>query len=838
MARIPDRADIVVIGAGIVGNSVVRHLADHGWRNIALVDKGPLPDPGGSTGHASNFVFPVDHSKQITMLTLDSMQQYADLDALITCGGIEVARTVERVQEFHRRMSSAKSWGVDAEILDPAEIATLVPYCDAEQLLAGFYTPSGAIVDPITAGEKMRALAEATGAVTVCPQTLVTGIDVDGGRVRRVRTDAGEIETETVVVACGVWSPQIAAMAGASIPLSPAVHQMIDVGPIPQLQDSGGWIDFPLLRDIDNMMYERQRGANLEIGSYAHRPILHRPEEIPAIGASDQASPTSFPFTAEDFDLQYRQARDLFPSLFTGEAPTTSAINGLLSLTPDGGPLIGQTPEVAGLWSAAAVWIKEGAGVGRMLAEWITDGAPQVDPHSLDVARFYPHARTRSYVAARSAEGFPKIYGIVHPREQWVTHRPMRTSPFYPQEQQLGATFFESGGWERPQWYESNDSLLERYAGQVTTREAEWDGRWWSATIEAEHLAMRESAAMIDLSAFAIFDVSGPGALDFLQTMAMASVDRPVGRIIYTPLLTPAGGFHSDLTIVRRGPQRFWVITGGADGSRDLTWLLGHLPDDGSVHLSDMTSATCTVGLWGPKTREILSPLAESDLSDAAFGFGRSQRVVLDGVPTLMLRISYVGDLGWEIHAPAEQGLRLWHSVAEAGRPYGLVPAGIGVYGTTGRLEKAHRLMGAELSGEYNPVEADLALPKVKSADFIGKEAYVAAREEGPAATLCTLTVIDHHDKDGVRRYMTGHEPILTASGESLVDARGRRSYVTSAGPAPSLGRYLLLAYLPPSYAVQGQELQVEYLGSRFPVSVLAVGRAAPFDPEMTRVKA
>lgn len=838
MARTPDRADIVVIGAGIVGNSVVRHLAEHGWRNIVLVDKGPLPDPGGSTGHASNFVFPVDHSRQITQLTVDSMEQYADLGALITCGGIEVARTPERVQEFHRRMSSATAWGVEAELIGPKGIARLVPECATDQLLAGFHTPSGAIVDPILAGERMRSRAQELDALTVCAGTLVTGIDVTDGRVRRVRTDAGDIDTETVVVACGVWSAQIAALAGAGIPLTPAVHQMIDVGPIPRLEASGGWIDFPLVRDIDMMMYERQRGPNLEIGSYAHRPILHRAGEIPPVEAN-RPSPTSFPFTAGDFETQLRQARELFPTLLGDpDLPMVSAINGLLSLTPDGAPLIGQAPEVAGLWSAAAVWIKEGAGVGRMLAEWITSGSTEIDPHPVDVARFYPYARTSAHVRARAAEGFPKIYGIVHPREQWSSRRPIRTSPFHPLERDLGAQFVEGGGWERPQWYESNTSLLERYGDRIPARAAEWDGRWWSRTIEAEHLAMRESAAMIDLSAFAVFDVTGPGALDHLQHVAMASVDRPVGRVVYTPLLTPAGGFHSDLTIVRRAEQDFRVITGGADGARDLAWLRAHLPEDGSVHLGDVTSGVCTVGVWGPRAREVLAPMTDADLGDDAFPFGTARDVVLDGVPTSMLRISYVGDLGWEIHAPADQGRHLWTSLAEAGRPHGMIPAGIGVYGTTGRLEKAHRLMGAELSAEYDPVEAGLALPKVKDADFVGKAAYLAARDEGPAAVLCTLTVDDHRDRDGIERFMTGHEPVLTTTGDPLVDARGRRSYVTSAGPAPSLGRYLLLAYLPTTHAEHGQALQVEYLGSRFPVSVLAVGRTAPFDPEMTRVRA
>ena len=834
MAQVPDRADVVVIGAGVVGSSVVSHLADHGWRNVVLLDKGPLPDPGGSTGHASNFVFPVDHSKEITDLTVDSMRQYAELGVLTQCGGIEVARSEERAQELRRRMTSARAWGVEAELLTPRQIKDLVPHCHTDLLLSGFHTPTGAIVDPVRAGELMRDHAEELGALTVCAETEVLDLEVTSGRMRGVLTDRGSIETEIVVVACGVWSPQLAAMAGARIPLTPAVHQMIDVGPIPELAASAEWISFPLVRDMDCLMYERQRGPNLEIGSYAHRPILHTPAEIPPVGAPGQDSPTSFPFTPEDFAPQLRQAQELFPRLLGGPTPQPhKALNGLLSLTPDGGPLLGETPEVGGLWSAAAVWIKEAPSVGRMIAQWLTEGATEIDLHSADISRFYPHARTDTHVRARTAEGFGKIYGITHPREQWLSNRPLRTSPFHPRTTDLGAVYFEAGGWERPQWYESNAHLVQEYAGQISHREAEWDARWWSPIIEAEHLAMRDRVAMIDVSAFAVFDVSGPGALDYLQRMAMAQVDRPVGRVVYTPLLDPRGGFRSDLTIVRRGEQDFRVITGGADGARDLAWFRAHLPADSSVHLADMTSAVCTVGVWGPRARDLVAAVTDEDVSDAAFAFGTAREVVLGGLPVSMLRISYVGDLGWEIHAPAEHGLRLWDLLWEAGQELGVVAAGIGVYGSTGRLEKAHRLMGAELTGEYDPVEAGLALPKVKSPDFIGKAAYLQAREREPVATLCTLALAPE-----VQRFMTGNEPVLTRDEEPIVDGAGRRSYVTSAGPGPSLGRYLLLAYLPPAHAVVGEELQVEYLGERYPVTVLTVGRTAPFDPDLARVKA
>jgi glycine cleavage system aminomethyltransferase T/glycine/D-amino acid oxidase-like deaminating enzyme len=839
MANLPDRADVVVIGAGIVGNAVVAHLAEKGWRGIVQVDKGPLPDPGGSTGHASNFIFPVDHGKELTMLTLDSMRQYEKLGVQTTSGGIEVARTPERVEELRRRMASAKSWGVDAELITPDEVAEHVPFLDPDRILAGFYTPSVAVVDSLQAGALFRQAAQDLGALTVSANTEVLGIDVERGRVRRVRTDQGDIETETVVVACGVWSPRIAAMAGATIPLTPAVHQMIDVGPIPMLEETRTEIAFPIIRDMDTFMYERQNGGDLEIGSYAHRPILYDADEIPSLGEA-LLSPTQLPLTQDDFDPQMEQALELFPDALTVPgAGVRHGINGLLSLTPDGGPLLGETVEVRGMWSAAAVWIKEGPGVGRLLAEWMTDGEPEIDPHSSDIARFYPHERTRAHIRARANEHFNKTYGIVHPREQWASDRPMRLSPFYAREQALAAEFFEVGGWERPQWYASNAPLLEEYGGRIEERPNEWDARWWSPIINAEHLAMRDRVAMIDLTAFAIFDVRGPGAVSYLNRMAVAQVDRPVGRIVYTPILSYGGGFRSDLTIVRLGDEHFRIITGGADGPRDAKWFTSHLPDDGSVHFADVTSAYCTLGVWGPRARDLVASITDDDVSNDGFPFGAARHVSLGSVTALLVRISYVGDLGWEIHAPMEQGQRLWDTVWEAGEPLGLVPAGIGVYGTTGRLEKGYRLMGAELELEYTPVEAGLERAKVKGEDFIGKEAYLRAKEETePAATLCILTVDDHSSKDGIPRFMSGNEPITTPDGRRIVDRKGRPSYVTSAGAGPSVGKYLLMAYLPPEHAEEGTALAVEYMHERYPVTVAVAGRAPLFDPDDSRMKA
>ena len=835
MSTTPDNADVVVIGAGIVGNCIVGHLAQHGWSNIVQIDKGPLPDPGGSTGHASNFIFPVDHGKEFALLTLDSQQQYQEMGVQTTCGGIEVARTPERVHELHRRMSSATAWGVESSLLTPEQVKEMVPFINEKIVLAGFYTPSVSVVDSLRAGTIMRERAQRLGALTSLANTEVLDIETADGRVTRVRTDRGDIETPNVVIACGVWSPRLAAMAGATIPLAPAVHQMIDVGPIPELLDTRAEIAFPIVRDMDTLMYERQNGGDMEVGSYAHRPILHRADDIPSIEES-QLSPTQLPFTQADFDQQMEDALELFPDALTVEgAGVRHAINGLLSLTPDGNPILGETIEVKGLWSAAAVWIKEGPGVGKAIAEWMTHGEPEIDLHGADVARFYPHQRTVAHVEARTAEGFNKTYGIVHPREQWESGRPARVSPFYARQKELGAVFFEAAGWERPQWYESNAGLLDQY--DVERRQHEWDARWWSPIINAEHLAMRDRVAMIDLTAFALFDVVGPGALDFMQRMTVSQMDRPVGRIMYTPVLTPNGGFRSDLTVVRLGDDHFRIITGGADGPRDHKWFTDHLPADGSAQLVDVTSAYCTLGVWGPRARDVVASLTEDDVSTEGFGYGTAREITLGTIPLLAVRISYVGDSGWELHAPMDRGLALWDAVWEAGQQFGIVPAGIGVYGTTGRLEKGYRLMGAELESEYNPVEAGLALPKVKRADFIGREAYLKARDEDPAAILCTLTVDDHMSSEGIERYMSGVEPIVTRDGEQIVDVKGRPSYVTSAGSGPSLGKYLLMAYLPPEYAQEGTQLAVKYINELYPVTVAVAGRTPLFDPDDERMK-
>ncbi|MFC6285395.1 FAD-dependent oxidoreductase [Nocardioides sp. GCM10027113] len=846
MATVPSTAQVVVIGAGIVGNSLVHHLARLGWRDIVQIDKGPLPNPGGSTGHASNFIFPVDHSREITDLTLDSVRQYEEMGVFTRSGGFEIARTEERMEELRRRMSSARAWGIEAHLVEPDFVKEKVPFIETDQFIGAFWTPSVGVVDSLRAGTIMRERAFEAGALTTVPNVEVLGLDTeerpDGRRrITRVRTSAGDIETGAVVIACGVWSPKIGDMAGVSIPLTPAVHQMISVGPCAQLAEREGEISFPIIRDMDSFCYERQHGADMEVGSYAHRAILHEPEDIPSIEQA-KLSPTEMPFTSDDFDPQLETAYELMPELLGAEgAEMRYAINGLLSLTCDGSPILGESA-VKGLWTAAAVWIKEGPGVGRAVAEWMTQGWSEIDVSHSDIARFHQHQMRREHTRLRTTESFIKTYGIIHPSEQYESDRDQRLAPMHESQKKLGAFFYETAGWERPHWYESNAGLLEEYGDRVMPREHEWDSRWWSPIINAEHLRMREAAGVIDLTAFAIFDIEGPDALDSVQRTCVAQCDVAVGKVVYTPVLDARGGFRSDLTVMRLAEDRFRVVTGGAHGMADRQWFADHLPEDGRTTLTDRTDEVSTIGLWGPRARDILSGLTDADVSDGGFGFLTCREVTVRGasgrdLTVLASRISYVGELGWELYVAMGDAADLWETLLEAGASHGAVPVGIGVYGTTGRIEKGYRAFGFELDSERTIVEAGMQRPKVKTADFTGREAYLRQREEAPRTVLCTMTVDDHTSADGTKRYMLGGEPIVRRDGSTLTDGHGHHPYVTTAGSAPSLGKHVLMAYLPPEEAMVGNELAVSYMEQLYPVTIGSVDATPLLDPANERIR-
>ena len=838
MSELPTRANVVVIGAGIVGSCLVGHLARLGWTDLVLLEKGPLPNPGGSTGHASNFIFPVDHNKEMALLGEQSANQYRDMQLSVDSGGIEVARTADRMHELARRMTSARAWGIEAHLLTPAEVVELVPFVNEEVILGGFYSPTVSVVDSLEAGTTMRREAVETVGCQVFANTEVLDIETsedEGGvtTVRSVVTDKGTIQADHVVIACGVWSNRIANMAGAAIPLVPTVHQMADVGPVDILAETNNEIGYPIVRDMDTLCYERQAAGSMEIGSYGHRPIFHHPDEIPS-NEEAALSPTEMPFTPDDFDPQMETAIELMEML--GDAEIKYAINGLLAMTPDTMPCLGETPEVRNLWSAAAVWVKEGPGMAQVVAEWMTFGYPRViDVHGADIARFYDQERTEEHIWARAEEHFNKTYGIVHPDEQWEGRRNLRVGPYFSRQEDLDAMFFQARTWERPQWFGANADLVERY--NLSERDVEWDNRWWSPITIGEHLNLRENCGVVDLSAFQIYELEGPGAVEYADRLAVNKVDVPVGRSIYTPWLTADGGFHSDLTMMRLSEDRVRIVTGVFDGGRDEFWTRRHMPTDGSVSFRNITEQVTTLGLWGPNAPAVLSQLTDQALRQTDSPYGSIVDAEVAGLPCQLFRISYVGDTGWEIYAAWDDGPALWDALMEAGADLGIRPTGGGVYGSSGRLEKGYRLMGAELESEYNPVEAGLARPRVKAADFIGKEAYLTAREAGdPEVLMCTLTVEDQTDGRGQKRHMMGgNEPILTPDGGRITDSHGRVSRVTSAGYGPSVDRHLLMAYLPRELAVPGTDLQVMYMNELYPVEVATTGSV--FDPTDSRMK-
>ncbi len=591
-------------------------------------------------------------------------------------------------------------------LVTPAEVKELVPFIDESVILGGFYTPSVAVVDSLRAGTIMRERAQEVGRAAVFANTEVLGIDVEHGRVERVRTTRGDVEAEIVVIACGVWSPRIARMAGASIPLTPAVHQMIDVGPVPRFLASKSAIEFPIVRDMDTNMYERQDGQGLEVGSYAHRPILHEPDEIPSIEEA-ALSPTELPFTQEDFELQLEHALELVPEILGDESVGIKyAINGLLSLTPDGLPLLGETPEVKGLWSAAAVWVKEGPGVGRAVAEWMVHGRARDRPPVLRHRALLRRAEdAREREGAAPSEGFNKTYGIVHPREQWASNRDVRASPFYEREQELGAVFYEAAAGSG----RTGTSRTRRSSRSSASAARARVGR---ALVVADHQrrAPRDARARGDVRPDRVLrssTSSAPARSTSCRRCRARQMNVPYGRVIYTPVLTPSGGFKSDLTIMKMDDEhvprrhRRRARHGGQEVVRRPS-ADGRLGADRGSHV-DVVARSGS----GGRARATSSRRSRATTSRTRrFPFATWKDVDVDGVEVLASRISYVGDLGWELYVPMEQGAKLWDAVWEAGQPHGVVPAGIGVYGTTGRLEKAYRAFGAELDADYDVVEA------------------------------------------------------------------------------------------------------------------------------------
>ncbi|OXM64638.1 MULTISPECIES: GcvT family protein [Amycolatopsis] len=814
---------VVIIGAGIVGANLADELTERGWTRITVLDQGPLPLTGGSTSHAPGLVYQTNPSKTMTEFATYTVNKLKSLAVdgawcFNQVGGLEVATTPERLADLHRKQGWATSWGVPGEVVGPEECVRLHPLLDPEQILGGFHTPTDGLAKAARAVVALRRRAESRGA-EFHGSVRVTGIAHSGGRVTGVRTTAGDFPADIVVSCAGFWGQAIGEMVGMRVPLLPLAHQYVRTGQVADLvgrNDELTEAGLPILRHQDRDLYYREHVDCLGIGSYAHRPMPVRLSDLPEVSDDDlteAAMPSMLPFTEEDFAPSWEHSRQLLPSLRSAKIET--GFNGIFSFTPDGGPLIGESPDVAGFWIAEAVWVTHSSGVARSVAQLLVDGRSEISLHGCDVHRFDEIETTDAYVDETAQRNFVEIYDVLHPLQPKLSPRDLRVSPFHARQKELGAFFLEAHGWERPHWYEANAHLVKDLPPewQPPSRDA-WSAMFHSPIAAAEAWKTRTAVALYDMTPLKRLEVSGPGALAFLDRLTTGKMDKSVGSVTYTLALDDAGGIRSDLTVARLGEDRFQV---GANGNLDLAYFRSEAGPD--VQVRDITGGTCCIGVWGPLARDLVQPLSRDDFSHEALKYFRCTPAHIAGIPVTAMRLSYVGELGWEIYTSAEYGQRLWDVLFEAGRPLGVVAAGRAAFNSL-RLEKGYRSWGADMTTEHNPYEAGLGFAvRKQKGDFVGRDAIAGVTDETVTRRLSCLTV------DDGRSVVLGSEPVFV-DGEPA-------GYVTSAAFAHTLGVPIAYAWLPAT-ATPGTPVEIGYFGRR----VRATVAAEPLvDPEMLRIR-
>ncbi len=815
---------VVIIGAGIVGANLADELTARGWDQVTVVDQGPLPLTGGSTSHAPGLVFQTNACQTMTAFARYTVEKFVDMDldgewCFNQLGGLEVATTPERLAELHRRQGWATSWGIEGTVLDPEECARLHPLVDESKILGGLYVPTDGLAKASRVVAALVRRAQARGAA-FRGSTKVTEIEQSGGRVTGVATSDGTIPADIVVSCAGFWGPDIGAMVGMNVPLLPLAHQYAKTDQIPQLvgrNTEAAEAGLPILRHQDQDVYFREHVDRLGIGSYAHRPMpvdLRDLAESADVSASNM--PSMLPFTDEDFAQPWEHCKLLLPCL--EQAKVDSAFNGIFSFTPDGGPLIGESSDVAGFWIAEAVWVTHSAGVARAVAQLLIDGRSDTDLHGCDVHRFEEVQVTPEYVSETSQQNFVEIYDILHPLQPRLSPRDLRVSPFHVRQKELGAVFLESGGWERPHWYEANSVLLQDLpAAWVEPERDAWATQFHSPIVAAEAWRTRTSVAMYDMTPLKRLEITGRGALPLLQRLTTGKMDKSIGSVTYTLLLDEAGGIRSDLTVARLGENHFQV---GANGNIDLDYFQRQASTDDSVQVRDITGATCCIGLWGPRARDVVQALSGDDFSNVNFKYFRSKRIRIAGVPVTAMRLSYVGELGWELYTTADYGLRLWDVLWEEGQKHDVIAAGRAAFNSL-RMEKGYRSWGTDMTTEHNPYEAGLGFAvSPQKTDFVGYKALQGVSESTIERRLACVVI------DNGQSVVLGHEPAFL-DGQPV-------GYVTSAAFGHTVAAPVAYAWLPSSVR-PGTQIEIQYFDRRIAATVAAEPLV---DPEMKRIRA
>jgi 4-methylaminobutanoate oxidase (formaldehyde-forming) len=803
-AELPDSARCVIIGGGVGGTSLAYHLAELGWDDVVLLDRDQLTS--GSTFHSAGLVGQLRGSVSLTKMMMHSVDLYrrigkdSDFDPGWTeCGGIRLASTEERMEELRRQAGWAKTFGLPLELISAEEAKELFPLMSTDGVLGAAWLPTDGYIDP---SQLTYALADGArrGGCRIFTDTRVTGIEVKGGRVRGVRTERGDVAAEVVVDAGGMFAAEIARMAGVRVPLLPMSHQYLVTQPLDAVRKARGSGEerrsLPTLRDPDLLVYYREDGDGLVMGGYERRS---EPAFLPRGTGGFEAIPRDFNgrLLEEEWDRFEEIARNSerrVPAM--ADIRVTKLINGPEAFTPDNEFCLGES-EVAGFFVCAgfcAHGLAGAGGIGKVVAEWIADGEPSLDLWHMDIRRFGAAYSSPSYTHKRIRETYETYYDIRYPNHERSAGRPLRVSAANAWHREHGASFGEKSGWERVNWYEPNAA-----AGDEALRPRGWAGQNWSPAIGSEHRACRERVAIFDESSFAKLEIGGPGAADFLEGLCDNRVARGIGQITYTQMLNRRGGIECDFTVSRLGEERFGIVTGTAFGNHDREWMRRHLPEDGSTRIADVTSQMACFGVWGPRARDVLQPLTPSDLSNDAFPYMTLQEITVGDVPLRALRVTYVGELGWELYCPTEYGLGLWRAIWEAGREHGIAAGGYRAIDSM-RLEKGYRVWGADITPDETPDEGGVGFcVKLDKDKFVGRSALVVAKEDGPRQRLACITL------DDPRSIALGNEP-ARVDGEVV----GR---VTTGGYGYFLERSIAYAYLPAALSAPGTAVAIEIFG-------------------------
>jgi glycine cleavage system aminomethyltransferase T/glycine/D-amino acid oxidase-like deaminating enzyme len=805
--ELPDHAKVVIIGGGVGGTSIAYHLAQLGVRDVILLDRNELTS--GSTFHSAGLVGQLRGSVSLTRMMMDSVALYRNLDCgWVECGGIRLACTPEREQEVLRQVAWSRTFGLPLELIGPAQARDLFPLMVADGVRCASYLPTDGYLDPSLL---TYALADGAreGGVQIFTHSRVTAIDVREGRVRGVQTQRGPVQADVVVNAGGMYAAEIGRMAGVRVPLIPFAHEYLVTQPVRQRpRNAAGEIThLPTLRDPDLLIYFREEGDGLVMGGYERESA---PWSLD--GKLLDRVPQDFNgrLLEEDwprFEEIAENSRRRVPLM--EDVKVTKLINGPEAFTPDNEFCLGES-EVGGFFVAAgfcAHGLAGAGGMGKLMAEWIVEGEPGLDVWEMDIRRFGPQYRSPSYTLKRTKEIYETYYDIRYPGHERLAGRPLRIPSAYTWHAEHDAAFGEKSSWERVNWYESNADF-----GDPALRPRGWAGMHWSPAIGAEALATRECAGLFDESSFSKLAISGPGAAELLERLCDNRVAREVGQITYTQMLNRHGGIECDFTVARVAEQLFQIVTGTAFGQHDASWIRRQLPQDGSVTLSDVTSRWSCFGLWGPRAGEVLSPLTADPLD---FGYMRMRELTVGDVPVRALRVTYVGEYGWELYCPSEYGLALWRALWESGRPVGLVAGGYRAIESM-RLEKGYRAWASDITPDDSPHEAGLSFCVSGDKEFNGA---AALRERPVARRLRCITLAD---------------PLSVALGNEPVRVAGRIvGRVTSGGYGYTVARSIAYAYLPPEVEVAAK-VEIDIFGEWIDAEVTA---EPLYDPEGERVR-